>query len=194
MDPREEAEAIVRENPDLNAPERVIEHAEDLFATMVPDSPFELDYLAGRIALSLEETRLALGIGQRTLETAVANGEIPSVKIGGRRLVPKRALERHLEAMAYASSGSLDAWQNAIITGQTARIKRARRLGVEKRKRMLKRLRNAKAAALRAGSDTRGDVVLSMRADLAALERETAVTDRFVRDVSKELDDIEREL
>ncbi len=194
MSARDEAEALVRENPDLAGPQKVIEHAEDLFATMVPDSPFELDYLAGRICLSLEEVRMAMGIGSRTLETAIANGEIPSVKIGGRRLVPKRALERHLEAMAYAASGSLDAWQNAIITGQTARIKRARRMATEKRARMKKRLRNAKAATARAGSAHGADVVLSMRADLAALERETAVTDKFISDVSRELDEIERDL
>jgi excisionase family DNA binding protein len=192
--PREEAEAIVRENPDLVGPQHVIENAETLFATMVPDSPFELDYLAGRIALTVEETRMALGIGQRALEHAIANGDIPSVKIGGRRLIPKRALERHLEAMAYAASGSLDAWQNAIITGQSARIKRARRLATEKRSRMKKRLRTARAAVERAGSEHGKDVLISMRADLAVLEREVAVTDKFRRDIEKELDDIERDL
>ncbi len=38
------------------------------------------------------------------------------------------------------------------------------------------------------------NVLLQMRADLAALERERASTDRFVRDVSKELDGLEDEL
>lgn len=190
----EEARALVEANPDLAHPGKLLDLADTTLDSMVPTHPYEMDYWAGRICLSVEEARLALGLGENSMKAAVANGTIPSVKIGGRRLIPVKALERHLEAMAYASSGSLDAWQTAIIQGQSSRLKTARRRAWERRKYLRKRLSNARKAIEKAGSDVQANILLQMRADLAALERERAVTDRFVRDISIELDGLEDEL
>jgi excisionase family DNA binding protein len=48
--------------------------------------------------LRVEQAAKILGIGRNTAYTAVRNGQIPAVKIGGRLLVPKMALERLLGA------------------------------------------------------------------------------------------------
>jgi excisionase family DNA binding protein len=45
-----------------------------------------------RLALSVGEVAAALGIGRRTVERAIADGVIPSVTLGRRRLVPVTAL------------------------------------------------------------------------------------------------------
>jgi len=42
--------------------------------------------------LTVEETALALGIGRNSAYQGVKTGEIPSIKIGGRILVPTKAL------------------------------------------------------------------------------------------------------
>jgi len=46
--------------------------------------------------LSVEEAAKVLGIGITTAYAAVKRREIPSIRIGGRLLVPKPALERML--------------------------------------------------------------------------------------------------
>ena len=43
--------------------------------------------LRGRVTLSVAEVAEALGLGERTVEQLVANGEFRSKKLGGRRLV-----------------------------------------------------------------------------------------------------------
>ncbi len=48
--------------------------------------------------LSVEEAAAFLGIGRNTAYSAVKSGEIPSLRIGGRVLVPRAALERLLGA------------------------------------------------------------------------------------------------
>ena len=194
MDPHGEAAKLVAANPDLGHPGKVLDMADAMRDSMVPTHPYEMDYWAGRICISVEECRLALGLGEHAMKNAISNGSIPSVKIGGRRLVPVKALERHLEALAYASSGALDAWQQALVQGQAARLKAARRRAWERRRYLRKRLSNAQKAIRAAGSDVAANVLLEMRADLAALERERAVTDRFVRDISLELDGLEADL
>ena len=45
---------------------------------------------------TVEETAVALGIGRNSAYQGVKTGEIPSIKIGGRILVPTKALERKL--------------------------------------------------------------------------------------------------
>jgi excisionase family DNA binding protein len=47
--------------------------------------------------LSIPETAKALGIGRSAAYEAARNGEIPTVKIGKRILVPTVALERMLD-------------------------------------------------------------------------------------------------
>ena len=46
--------------------------------------------------LSVEEAGRLLGIGRQSAYQAARNGDIPTIKIGGRVLVPKRALEHLL--------------------------------------------------------------------------------------------------
>ena len=46
-----------------------------------------------RLAYTVEEVRQLLGLGRQAVYRAVNSGEIPSVRIGKRILVPKAALE-----------------------------------------------------------------------------------------------------
>jgi excisionase family DNA binding protein len=47
--------------------------------------------------ITVEQAAQALGINRMSAYTAVRNGEIPSIRIGRRILVPKVAFERMLE-------------------------------------------------------------------------------------------------
>jgi excisionase family DNA binding protein len=47
--------------------------------------------------LSVEETAKVLGIGRNSAYEGVRTGQIPSIRIGKRILVPRVALERILE-------------------------------------------------------------------------------------------------
>ena len=49
-----------------------------------------------KLTLSVEETAKLLGIGRNLCYERVKTGEIPSLKIGRRLLVPKAALEKLL--------------------------------------------------------------------------------------------------
>ena len=49
-----------------------------------------------RLAFSVEEAAKKLGIGRTAAYLATQRGEIPTVRIGGRVLVPKAALDRLL--------------------------------------------------------------------------------------------------
>jgi excisionase family DNA binding protein len=57
---------------------------------------FLLDYpkLRARTAFSIDEVSLALGVSRSTLKRRLADGTIPSVKIGRRRLVRADDLRR----------------------------------------------------------------------------------------------------
>lgn len=48
-----------------------------------------------KIALGLEEAATALSIGNTLMRRLVAEGEIPSIKVSGRTLVPVKALEAY---------------------------------------------------------------------------------------------------
>lgn len=50
-----------------------------------------------RLTLTVEETAEKLGISRGLAYEAVANGEIPVVRVGRRLLVPVAALEKMLE-------------------------------------------------------------------------------------------------
>jgi excisionase family DNA binding protein len=51
--------------------------------------------------MSVDEAAGLAGIGKRTMNTMIAEGTVPSAKIGGRRLVPRKAfgawLDRQIE-------------------------------------------------------------------------------------------------
>ncbi|MQF70456.1 helix-turn-helix domain-containing protein [SAR202 cluster bacterium AD-812-D07_MRT_10900m] len=49
-----------------------------------------------RLAYTPEQTRRLLGLGRTTMYNRIADGTIPSVRIGSRILIPKRALEQLL--------------------------------------------------------------------------------------------------
>ena len=55
--------------------------------------------------ITVDELRSILGIGRDTAYKAVRNGQIPSIKIGNRFLIPKRRLEKLLEGGALSKSG-----------------------------------------------------------------------------------------
>ncbi len=53
-----------------------------------------------RIALTLPEAAEAIGISARHLESLVADGIIPVVRLGGRRVIPIDVLQRTLARLA----------------------------------------------------------------------------------------------
>ena len=52
-----------------------------------------------REALSIKETAASLGASVASVWKWIREGELPSVKIGGRVFVPRRALRRRLEQL-----------------------------------------------------------------------------------------------
>ncbi|HXJ69622.1 MAG TPA: helix-turn-helix domain-containing protein [Verrucomicrobiae bacterium] len=190
----EEAKNYLANSPEMDGLEVILDAADQLRHAMVPESTYEMDYLAGRIAISIEEAQLALGIGQRTMRTALRDGTIPSVKVGGRRLIPVKALERHLEALAYAESGALDAWQQALVRGTSARLKEANRRAWERRKFLRRRLKQSRAAIAEGRSQLHREEVIALKGDLAELRNQQAITEKFASDFTVELEGLEREL
>ncbi len=55
--------------------------------------------------MAVQEAASFLGIGRNTAYEAIRRGEIPSVRIGRRILVPKMALQRLLQADASEPKG-----------------------------------------------------------------------------------------
>ena len=53
-----------------------------------------------RRTCTVAEAAIALGVSRNTAYEAARRGEIPTIKIGGRILVPRSALERMLEGRA----------------------------------------------------------------------------------------------
>ena len=51
-----------------------------------------------RVTYTVAEVAQALGIGERQAYQAVHAGTIPSIRIGTRTLIPRRALQRLLDA------------------------------------------------------------------------------------------------
>lgn len=52
---------------------------------------------ADRLTITVVEAAAKLGIGKNQAYEAVRRGEIPTIRIGGRILVPRAAFERMLE-------------------------------------------------------------------------------------------------
>lgn len=190
----EEAARNLRGTPEMDGPHIIGSAAEQLRRAMVPDDPYELDYLAGRIAISIEEAQLALGIGPRTMRTALRNGEIPSVRIGGRRLIPVKSLERHLEALAYATSGALDQWQLALIQGEATKMRQAQRRALERRRYLRRRLRELHDAITEGRGALAKEQLIRAQGELAELQKQRAVSTTFARSFRLELEQAEREL
>ncbi|MEJ1161331.1 helix-turn-helix domain-containing protein [Prosthecomicrobium sp. N25] len=52
--------------------------------------------LSDRLTLSIDEAQKASGLSRSTLYVAIRNGELGSVKVAGRRLIPVAALRQFL--------------------------------------------------------------------------------------------------
>ncbi len=179
---REAAATWVRANDAGRGPHVIADQAAELFDAIVPPS-LDLDLLAGRVTLTLEEAQLALGIGEKALRRAMREGTVPSVLVGGRRLIPLKGLERHLEALAYAEAGVIDAWQAAITRGAAQRISRARRLANARRKAIRRKMREAHRAMA-------PEEALQIEQDLAMLEAEQAIGERVAKDMRATIDGV----
>jgi len=53
-----------------------------------------------RVTFTVEETAKLLGIGRQLAYDRVRTGQIPAIRLGRRLVVPRRALERLLEAVS----------------------------------------------------------------------------------------------
>ncbi len=72
-------------------------------ATLPAFAPRPTDVpLAERVALSVEEAGALLGISRDLAYDLVARGELPSVRLGRRLVVPRRALEGTLDRLSQA--------------------------------------------------------------------------------------------
>jgi excisionase family DNA binding protein len=53
-------------------------------------------------AFTVEEAGTILGLSRASAFAAVSRGDIPSIRVGKRLIIPRRALERMLEGAAHA--------------------------------------------------------------------------------------------
>ena len=58
-----------------------------------------------RLVLSVEEARTLLGLSRGLMYEAIRRGEIPSLRIGRRLLIPRAALMRLLETGVHKGPG-----------------------------------------------------------------------------------------
>jgi excisionase family DNA binding protein len=65
---------------------------------MQHDTSLRIDQLAGRAAITIEQTAKLLGLGRTAAYDAARRGELPTRRLGRRLLVPVPALLAWLEA------------------------------------------------------------------------------------------------
>lgn len=58
------------------------------------------------LTFSIQEAGAVLGLGRDASYAAVANGDIPVIRLGKRLRVPKAAIERMIEAACNAKPGA----------------------------------------------------------------------------------------
>ncbi len=162
------AREAVKGSAEAAGPHVIIAREQDLLQAVPDPVAPDKNYLMGRIALTRDEMALALGIGLDALDAAVRRGDLPSVLIGGRRLFPIKAIENHLSALAYASSGALDGWERALVQATAARLKVAQRRAKERSRTLQRRL------ARQGGIATEQDAI-EARALLAELDSQQAL-------------------
>lgn len=169
-------------------PESILGRSRDLHDAMVPTlAQREHDALAGRLALTIDECALALGISPNRVRGAIERGEIPSLKISGRRLIPLQTLKDHMGALAYADSGAIDAWESALVKATTTRMKRRRRLAWEKRQAAIRRVKAARQAALKDPTQISQEYLAQLERDVGELDAELALSTRMRDDLRHEL-------
>ncbi len=185
----DEAKRLNRITGEDAGPAVAADRAEKLYTAIVPQLPKGFDFLAGRISLTVEEAAPAMGMGVRTLRAAIAKGEIPSVKIGGKRLIPLRALERHLEALAYTESGALDMWETSLAKAASTRLQRSKRDAFNARKNLRERMKEARrrAAELQASPGAARDVAVTVVAELAAARAQLTIEEGLASKVGTDL-------
>ena len=64
------------------------------------------DVVDAGLTLTVEETGKLLRIGRNQAYEAVRSGQIPSIRIGKRRLVPREALKKMLELKVFMEEAS----------------------------------------------------------------------------------------
>lgn len=172
-----EAKRLNRATGEDAGPHVAADRAERLYGAIVPQLPRGFDFLAGRVSLTVEEAAPAMGVGIRTLRAAIAKGEIPSVKIGGRRLIPLRALERHMETLAYTESGALDMWETTLAKAASTRLQRSRRDAYQARKELRARMKEARrrTTELLSTPGAAREVATKVVAELAAARSQLTV-------------------
>jgi excisionase family DNA binding protein len=74
--------------------------AEEIAPPPLPPRPAPAD----KLTYTLKEACVALGLGKSTLYKLIGDGRLPTIRVGGRRLIETRALEGFLAA---ARSGPL---------------------------------------------------------------------------------------
>lgn len=57
-----------------------------------------------KIALSVQETALAIGVSDRTVHSLIKSGELPTMRIGTRQLVPTDVLREWCRERTRASA------------------------------------------------------------------------------------------
>jgi excisionase family DNA binding protein len=75
---------------------RVIRRGRNRTITVVRQMPEATGQATPRLALSVKETAEALGLSKAFVERLIAIGELPSRKVGRRRLVPVAAIQAWL--------------------------------------------------------------------------------------------------
>lgn len=69
-------------------------------------------------ALTVEQTAKVLGLGRNTAYEAIKTGDLPSVRIGGRIIVPKARLQKLLDGEGLVSERSLSGEQGGQCNGK----------------------------------------------------------------------------
>ena len=195
----DEAKRLNRATGEDQGPHVAADRAEKLYAAIVPRLPDGLDALAGRLALTVDEAAPALGISVRSVRTAIANGEIPSLKLAGRRLIPIKALERHMEALAYTESGALDTWETMLAKAASTRLQRSRRQAYNARKELRRRMKEARrrAAELKGSPGEARLVAEKVVAELAAVRAQLTIEEALATNAGQallsDIEDLQRE-
>jgi excisionase family DNA binding protein len=195
----DEARKMIRATGEADGPHVAANRAEQFHNALMPALPSSFDYLMGRVALTVKEVAPALGISERSVWTAIKRGEIPSTKIAGKRLIPLKALERHLEALAYTESGALDTWETMLAKAASTRLQRARREAYNARKELRRKMKEVRRRAAElsdtpgAARDVAEKVVAELAAARASLTLEEAIASKAGQDLLSDIEQLQRE-
>jgi hypothetical protein len=117
----------------------------------------------------------------------VKRGEIPSLLLGGRRLFPIKAVENHLAALAYASSGALDSWERNLVKATSNRLRIGRRRVNERARHLRRQLAQQRAQGITTVSDA-----TALRALIVELDSQQALGEATRTKLMREIETIER--